>query len=170
MSVTVPTPDLPADPPEAERSAPVVGYQVPVKNPFPGGVAGTLPATVGNLIPTTVLGHYAKTIAYILVAIAGVFIAGTNAGQHGWTLVVNVGIAFLGAVAVYWVPNLPKPVLTYAKAIVAFLTAAAQAVVPLVATGQITPVEWIQVGITAFAAIGVTVVPNAPKLAYQLAA
>jgi hypothetical protein len=106
------------------------------------------------------VAHYAKVLVYIALAAVGVLVAGLNAGQDRPTIIVNTAVAALGAVLVYAVPNLPGIVGQYLKVIVAFVVAALQGLLPFWISGHIGYVEWLQVGIAAFAAIGVYVTPN----------
>lgn len=108
-------------------------------------------------------GEVAKLIAYIALAGAGAYqsLQDGNVNALGW---VQVAVAILGAIAVYWT-TADK----HLKAVVAFALAAAQALAAILAgvTGlaDVTIDNWISVAFAAFAAIGVNYVPNRPPLA-----
>lgn len=72
---------------------------------------------------------------------------------------INVGIVLVGTVGVYLVANLKGGWLAYLKGVVAFVTAGLIALLSFL-DGGVTLAEWLQVGIAAFAGIGVVSVPN----------
>ena len=115
------------------------------------------------------ISHYAKAIVYILLAVAGVLVTALADDTITTSELVNVGIIGVGAVGVYWAPNVAEKHLTYLKGGVAFVVAGLVALQSFL-TGGITPAEWLQVAIAAFAGIGVTVIPNEPQRDYDLAA
>lgn len=102
---------------------------------------------------------YAKSLLYVLLAVAGVLVTAMADDIVTTAEIVNVGIIGLGAVGVYLVPNLPTGVAKYGKTAVAFLTAALVALTSFLTDG-ITTSEWLQIAIAAFAGIGVYIVPN----------
>jgi hypothetical protein len=110
------------------------------------------------------IGHYAKSLIYIGLAGVGVLIASLADGKVSDVEFVNVIIAFLGAIPVYWFANKATGVFQYTKTIVAFLVAALSALAVILVNGAgiggVTVAEWLNVAVVAFAAIGVAVIPN----------
>jgi hypothetical protein len=102
---------------------------------------------------------YAKSLLYILLAVAGVLVTAMADDVVTVPELVNIGIIGVGAVGVYLVPNLPAGIARYGKTGVAFLTAGLVALTSFLTDG-ITMSEWLQIAIAAFAGIGVYVIPN----------
>lgn len=107
---------------------------------------------------------YAKSLLYVLLAVAGVLVTALTDNVVTTSELVNVGIIGVGAVGVYWVPNLPEGPAQYLKTVVAFVAAALVALSSFLSDG-ITPAEWLQIAIAAFAGVGVYIIPNEPSTA-----
>lgn len=102
---------------------------------------------------------YAKSLLYVLLAVAGVLVAALSDNVVTTPELVNIGIIGVGAVGVYLVPNLPAGPGRWFKTGVAFVVAALVALASFLSDG-ITPAEWLQVAVAAFAGIGVYIIPN----------
>jgi hypothetical protein len=107
------------------------------------------------------ISHYAKAITYIALAVVGVLVTALTDNVVTTAELVNVAIIGVGAVATYFVPNLPEGPGGYLKAVVAFVAAALVALQSFLTDG-ITTAEWLQIAVAAFAGIGVYIVPNEP--------
>ena len=86
------------------------------------------------------------------------------AAALGWSqvAVVGLGVALATAINVWLAPNLPDAL--YVKPAIAFVLAALLAVQQVIGSGgfgALTLAQWIMIAGAAFAAIGVTVFPNA---------
>lgn len=112
--------------------------------------------------PVPLTGVYAKAIVATLAAVLTVFAAALTDSVVSVVELANVGVALLTAVAVYWVPNAPVGWRQYAKAAVAVLGTALQALVPFLMTGVVTPAQWLLVLLAGIGVLGVGVVPNSP--------
>ncbi|WP_336642351.1 hypothetical protein [Microbacterium sp. MMO-56] len=110
---------------------------------------------------------YAKSLLYVLLAVAGVLVTALSDDTVTTSELVNLAVIGVGAVGVYLVPNLPNGVAQYGKTAVAFVTAALVALLSFLSDG-ITPSEWLQIAIAAFAGIGVYIVPNEKPSAVQV--
>lgn len=112
------------------------------------------------LIPKTP-AEVAKAILYLVVTVLAIYRISAADGVTAaeW---VNIGIAILGLIPVYWFAG------TLVKTIIAFALAGAQALVLVLGTSlgfsDVTPDSWIGVALAAFAAIGIAVVPNKPMI------
>ncbi|MEU4016169.1 hypothetical protein AB0E56_13000 [Microbacterium sp. NPDC028030] len=102
---------------------------------------------------------YAKSLLYVLLAIAGVLVTALTDNIVTTSELVNVGIVGVGAVGVYVVPNSPEGVARFLKTAVAFVAAALVALSSFLTDG-ITTSEWLQIAVAAFAGIGVYIIPN----------
>lgn len=102
---------------------------------------------------------YAKSLLYVLLAVAGVLVTAMADDIVTTEELINLGVIGLGAVLVYAVPNFPSNVGAYAKTIIAFATAALVSLLSFLTDG-VTGAEWLQIAIAAFAGIGVFIVPN----------
>ncbi|WP_100813003.1 hypothetical protein [Microbacterium lacus] len=105
------------------------------------------------------ISQYGKSIAYILASLFGILAAAVSDGIVTLEEALNIGIIVIGAIGVYWAPNVPGGALAYFKGVVAFLVAGLVAAVAF-ATGGISPAEWLQVFVAALAGIGVVIIPN----------
>jgi hypothetical protein len=103
--------------------------------------------------------QYAKALIYIALAAVSVLVTALTDDVVSPEELVNVGIVGVGAIATYLVPNLPTGPGAYAKSATAFIVAGLIAVASAL-TGGITTAEWLQIGVAAFAGIGVYIVPN----------
>lgn len=103
---------------------------------------------------------YAKTLAAILAAAASAaVVALTGDNTFSAVEIINICIAIVGAVGVFYVPNAPNgPV---AKSVVAALMAVLVLATELVA-GGFTISEWLQLALAAAGALGVYGVTNRP--------
>lgn len=102
---------------------------------------------------------YAKSLLYVLLAIAGVLVTALTDNVVTISELVNIAIIGVGAVGVYVTPNAPEGVARFLKTGVAF-TAAALVALSSFLTDGITAAEWMQIAIAAFAGIGVYIIPN----------
>lgn len=102
----------------------------------------------------------------ILAAGVGIFTSANADGVVTPLEYTNIFIAIAGAVLVYILPNLPAGPAKYTKTIVAFATAAAQAVAVIVANSAdwsgVTGNDWLSVILAGLAAIGLYIIPNTP--------
>jgi hypothetical protein len=105
------------------------------------------------------LAAYAKAIVYI--ALTAVAFLVTAVADNVLTVdeVVNLAVLVVGAIGVYWAPNLTDGPRRYTKAGVAFAVAGLVALLSFLNDG-VTLSEWLQVILAAFAGIGVYIVPN----------
>lgn len=105
----------------------------------------------------------AKTIVQILTAGASAaVVALTGDGGFSNVELINIAIAIVGAIGVYYVPNAANGPL--AKSVVAGLMAVLTLAVNLIADG-VTLSEWLQLAIAAAGALGVYGVTNRPSAA-----
>lgn len=104
---------------------------------------------------------YAKSLLYVLLAVAGVLVTALTDNVVTDAELVNIGIIGVGAVGVYAVPNFPEGPARILKTAVAFLAAALVALASFLSDG-ITTSEWLQIAVAAFAGIGVYIIPNEP--------
>jgi len=110
------------------------------------------------------IGHYTKFIVMAVFGTVSAFIAANSDGVLTQTELINVGVAFGGALLVFVVPNLPVGLAKYTKLGIAALTAAAVvAVSALTGDNVIDLNEWLQVTLAAAGALGLYVLPNEPK-------
>lgn len=106
--------------------------------------------------------HTKVLVAIVAAGLSAVAVALTGDGAFSTVEYINVAIAIVGAVGVYYVPNAPNgPV---AKSVVAALMAALTLAANLIA-GGLTISEWVQIGIAALAALGVYGFANRPTSA-----
>lgn len=102
---------------------------------------------------------YAKSLLYVLLAVAGVLVTALTDNVVTTPELVNVAIIGVGAVGIYVVPNAPEGVARFMKTAVAFVAAALVALASFLSDG-ITTSEWLQIAVAAFAGIGVYIIPN----------
>lgn len=107
---------------------------------------------------------YAKSLLYVLLAVAGVLVTALTDNIVTTPELVNVGIIGVGAVGIYVVPNAPEGAARFLKTAVAFIAAALVALASFLSDG-ITTSEWLQIAVAAFAGIGVYIIPNEPASA-----
>jgi hypothetical protein len=105
----------------------------------------------------------AKALVYIGLTAAALISSASSGGFSGAEL-VSIIVAIVGLVPVYLLTG------DVVKGVAGFVTAGLQAVGVLVVGGiegfgVLTANDWVGVAITAFAAIGVIVVPNQPQAA-----
>lgn len=105
------------------------------------------------------IGRYAKAIVYIALAAVTVLVTALQDDVVDVAELVNIGIVVVGAIGVYWAPNVPGSWRAYLKGAVAFLTAGLVALLSFL-TGGVTVAEWLQIGVAALAGIGVVIIPN----------
>lgn len=110
--------------------------------------------------PVELPSKYAKAIVAILTSVLTVFAAAMTDGKVTTLELANIAIAFLTAFLVYAVPNFQQNVGAWAKALVAVLGAALQALVPFLVNGTVTPAQWLLVLLAGIGALGVGIVPN----------
>lgn len=112
--------------------------------------------------------HYAKSIGQVLAAGLIILVAALSDGKLAPVELVNIVIAVVTAAGVYVVPNLASGVGGYAKAIVSVVGAALAALSlvlsPGLGFGQVSLADWLTVVLAGLAAIGIGIVPNAPKI------
>jgi hypothetical protein len=109
---------------------------------------------------------YAKSILLVIASAVTILVAALSDNVVTVPELINVGIAIVTAVGVYFVPNLEAGVARYFKFIVALLGAALTALASFVSDG-VTAAEWLQILLSALAAIGVVIVPNQRARAVQ---
>lgn len=102
---------------------------------------------------------YAKSLLAVLVTAITAIVAAMTDGAVSNVEWINVGIAAVGAAAVFAAPNVPGA--KYTKAILAVLAAVLTFFVTAVTDG-ISTAEWLQVLVIAAGAVGVFAVPNKP--------
>jgi hypothetical protein len=111
------------------------------------------------LIPTTP-AEVSKAIVYIGLTALGILAVALKAGELTGVTYLTIALAVVTLVPVYVLSG------TAVKTAVAFISAGLQAVILLLGDGvafsEIQPADYIGVLFTAFAAIGVLVVPNKP--------
>lgn len=107
----------------------------------------------------TKISQYAKSLTYIALAVAGVLVTALTDNVVTHAELINVAIIGVGAVGVYFIPNLPSGPARVAKTVVAFAAAGLVALNSLW-TGGVTTAEWLQIAIAAFAGVGVYIIPN----------
>lgn len=107
-------------------------------------------AKVGGILVATVLSA-------ILAALTG----DQSISPTEW---VNVIIGAVGVLAVYVVPNVSGSAATYAKGIVAALTAVLVLAQSMISDG-ISGTEWIQLAMAALGALGVVALPGPAPVA-----
>ena len=111
--------------------------------------------------PVEIPAKYAKAIVAILTAVVTVLVTALADNDLDDADLVNVGIAFLTAFAVYAVPNIHDQTIgAWAKLIVAFIGTALQALLPFLINGDVTTQQWLLVMLSAIGALGVGIVPN----------
>ena len=112
--------------------------------------------------------RYTKAVVAIVAAVLVVLGAAITDDVVTTLEAVNVAIAFVTAVGVYLVPNLPSGPGAYLKAVVAFLGAGGAALVTVLGSGglaDVHPSAWVTVFLAALGGVGVYVLPNADDLA-----
>lgn len=111
------------------------------------------------------IGSYAKSILLVIAAGIGILTAALTDGAVSSVEYVNIGIAVVGAVAVYIIPNLSAGIGQYAKFIVSGIAAALAALVvilgPSLGFESLGASDWLNVILAGLAAIGLYIVPNA---------
>lgn len=112
---------------------------------------------------TAPLSAYTKSIGAILAAVMTAVVAALTDDVVTPAELVLVGLAGVGAVGVYLVPNLPTGARAYSKGAVAFLVAGGQVLVLLIVDG-VTLAEWLMVALAALAAVGIVIAPNTKGL------
>lgn len=109
------------------------------------------------------LKQYAKSVLYIALAAAAFLVTALSDNRVTVEELINLAIITIGAVGVYWAPNVAGTSRAYLKGVVAFGVAGLVALLSFL-SGGVTPAEWLQVGIAALAGIGVVIVPNEPAV------
>ncbi len=112
------------------------------------------------------LGAYGKSITYIALTALSFLVTAFADNNLSNEELINLGVVVVGAIGVYALPNFPNSIAKYAKSGLAFLTAGLVAMLSFFSDG-ISPTEWMQILLAAFAAIGVYVVPNVPEKPVQ---
>lgn len=105
------------------------------------------------------LKQYSKAIMYIALAAVAFLVTAVFDNALSTEELLNLVVIVLGAIAVYFVPNLPAGPGGYLKAVVAFLTAGVVALLSFLTDG-VSIAEWLQVILAAFAGVGVYIIPN----------
>lgn len=103
--------------------------------------------------------QYAKAIIYIALAAVAFLVTALTDNILSLEELLNLVVIVIGAIVVYLVPNLDAGPGAYAKTGAAFLTAGIVALISFLTDG-VTVTEWLQVLVTAFAGVGVFIVPN----------
>jgi len=105
-------------------------------------------------------GAFTKAVVGFATAVVTVLVTAFADSRVDAVDLVNIGIAVLTAVGVYWVPNMSEGWRVYAKALVAFGGTALQALIPFLIDGPLTTQQWMIVLLAALGALGVTGLPN----------
>jgi len=109
------------------------------------------------------IAHYVKSIAMIAAAGLSVFAAAFSDGVTPIE-VVNIIIAVVTAIGVYWVPNLATRAAAYLKTYVAIAGTVLASVAVLVANatsfGAVSLSDWMGVAVVGLGAIAVHILPN----------
>lgn len=105
-------------------------------------------------------GAFTKAVVGFATAVVTVLVTAFADSRVDAVDLVNIGIAVLTAVGVYWVPNMSEGWRVYAKALVAFGGTALQAIIPFLIDGPLTTQQWMVVLLAALGALGVTGLPN----------
>lgn len=103
--------------------------------------------------------RYAKFIVLAITATLASIVPALADNSLDASELVNGLIVGLGAIGVYIIPNLDEGIARYFKFGVAFLTAGAVALNSALTDG-VTMVEWLQIGLAAFGAVGLYIIPN----------
>jgi hypothetical protein len=111
------------------------------------------------------MGTYAKAVAAIIAtALSAAVVALTGDNHFSNVEIVNIAIAIVGAVGVFYVPNAPNgPV---AKSVVATLLAMLTLVATFVGDGSFANIDlsqWLQIVLAGLGALGVYGVRNSPS-------
>lgn len=104
-------------------------------------------------------GVYGKSITYIALTALSFLVTAFADNNLSTEELINLGVVVIGAIVVYALPNLPNSVAAYAKSGAAFATAGLVALLSFLSDG-VSPTEWMQIILAAFAAVGVYIVPN----------
>ena len=101
----------------------------------------------------------------LLVAIVGAVVAGIAAATTDGLFTdiekIQVGIAAVTVVGVWWTANMLGSVLTaYAKGGIAATLAALNLAVSLIADGSLSTADWWQLGVAVFVSLGVVATPG----------
>lgn len=144
---------------------------------LPAPVIGTIEHVLGAKVETEVLegivssiggpalGPYRKLL-WQLAAPASALLLAVLSGHVSLVQILTIAVGFLGAIAVYRIPNGDTGAWKVGKGIAAFASAAVQALVVLLvgglAIGDVQPDQWLGVVTQALAAIGLLVAPNDP--------
>lgn len=105
-------------------------------------------------------GAFTKAVVGFATAVVTVLVTAFADSRVDAVDLVNIGIAVLTAIGVYWVPNMSEGWRVYAKALVAFGGTALQAIIPFLIDGPLTTQQWMVVLLAALGALGVTGLPN----------
>ena len=120
------------------------------------------------------ISHYAKSVAQIIAAVLTVLVAALTDGQISPAEFINIIVGFAAAVLVFWVPNLASGPARYWKAIIGWISAAGSALVlvlaPGVGFGAVSLSDWLTVVLAGLGALGIGIIPNAPKVVLAAAA
>lgn len=104
---------------------------------------------------------FAKLLVAIIGAIVAAVAAATTDGMFTSTEKIQVGIAVVTAISVWWATNMLGTVLTaYAKAGMAGVLAALNLAVSLIADGSLSTADWWQLGVAVLVAAGVLAAPG----------
>lgn len=98
-------------------------------------------------------------VGQILVAILAALVTALVDGKLDLADLLTAAVIGLGAIAVWLVPLLDVRWGTLTKAATSFLVAGLALLVSFVSDGFVSPLEWLQVALAAFAAIGIGVGP-----------
>lgn len=121
----------------------------------------SIPTPPVKFDPIELPSRYAKSIVAILTAVITVIVAALGDGVVSTAELAQIGIAFLTAFGVYAVPNIQdQTVGAWAKALVAVLGTALQALIPFLLNGEVTNAQWLMVFLAALGALAVGIVPN----------
>lgn len=107
---------------------------------------------------------YAKlAMAVAVTVVQGIVAATTDGGITNLEWLI-VAMAFVNAVVVVIIPNLPigSGIAAYAKTVTTAATAGLTLATTLILDGVLDSRDWWMIGVAALGAVGVWAVPNAP--------
>lgn len=116
--------------------------------------------TTPTFEPVELPSRYGKAFVAIVAAVLAVVITALTDNVVTLTEGLGIGVAFVTALSVYLVPNLPSGAGRYAKAAVAVVGTGLQAAVPLVVDGGFPSSAWLLVALAALGALSVGITPN----------
>lgn len=118
--------------------------------------------------PQTILSNtktfagVAPALSQVVVAVLAALVVAQTGDTFGGPEIINVVIIGLGAVGVWFAPLLAVKYGSWLKVTVSVLTAALVLLASSITDGVVTPVEWMQIVLAGFGAVGIAVGPTDP--------